>query len=142
MRRSERVSTSFGFLGVGLFCLVFADLSVSTLDPWQEMARMARGLVTPDFLAVDRLGEALLQTLAFALVGVALAVVAGFGLALVFHVRVVRWGCAFVRAIHELFWALLFLQMLGLTALTGILAIALPYAGIFAKVYSDRKSVV
>ena len=137
MRRSERVSTSFGFLGVGLFCLVFADLSVSTLDPWQEMARMARGLVTPDFLAVDRLGEALLQTLAFALVGVALAVVAGFGLALVFHVRLVRWGCAFVRAIHELFWALLFLQMLGLTPLTGILAIALPYAGIFAKVYAE-----
>jgi phosphonate transport system permease protein len=137
MRRSERVSTSFGFLGVGLFCLVFADLSVSTLDPWQEMARMARGLVTPDFLAVDRLGEALLQTLAFALLGVALAVVAGFGLALVFHVRLVRWGCAFVRAIHELFWALLFLQMLGLTPLTGILAIALPYAGIFAKVYAE-----
>jgi len=137
MRHSERVVTSFGVLGVGLFCLVFADLSVSTLDPWQEMARMAWGLITPDFLAIDRLGEALLQTLAFALLGVAAGGVIGFGLALVFHVGPVRWGCAFVRAIHELFWALLFLQMLGLTPLTGILAIAIPYAGIFAKVYAE-----
>jgi phosphonate transport system permease protein len=45
--------------------------------------------------------------------------------------------CAFIRAIHELFWALIFLQFFGFHPLTGVLAIAIPYAGIFAKVYSE-----
>ncbi len=33
--------------------------------------------------------------------------------------------------------ALIFLQMLGLSPLTGVLAIAIPYAGICAKVYAE-----
>ena len=42
-----------------------------------------------------------------------------------------------MRAVHELFWALIFLQFFGLHPLTGVLAIAIPFAGIFAKVYSE-----
>ena len=38
---------------------------------------------------------------------------------------------------HELFWALLLMQVTGLSAITGILAIAIPYAGIFAKVFAE-----
>ena len=49
----------------------------------------------------------------------------------------VRLVCAFLRSVHELFWALLLLQVTGLSPTTGILAIALPYAGIFAKVFSE-----
>jgi phosphonate transport system permease protein len=49
----------------------------------------------------------------------------------------VRWAASFLRSVHELFWALLFLQFLGLNAGTGVLAIALPYAGIFAKVFAE-----
>lgn len=137
MTGSPTVNTSLAFVGVALLCLFVADLGVSTLDPWHELARMARGLVTPDFLAVERLGDALLQTVCFALLGVAIGAVMGFGLAQVFHVAPVRWLCAFIRSIHELFWALLFLQMLGLSPVTGILAIALPFGGIFAKVYAE-----
>lgn len=125
------------FVGVALFCLYFADISITTHDPWLEANRMLLGVITPDFLAIDDIGSALLQTVSFALVGVALGAVAGFLLAQVFHLRIVRLFCAFVRAIHELFWALIFLQMLGLTPLTGVLAIALPYAGICAKVYAE-----
>ncbi len=44
---------------------------------------------------------------------------------------------AFIRAIHELFWALIFLQFFGLHPLTGVLAIAIPYAGVFGKVYAE-----
>jgi phosphonate transport system permease protein len=135
--RSPAVNTSFGFIAVALLALVVADLSVSTLDPWREMGRMAWGVITPDFLAVERLGEALLQTVAFAVLGVALGCALGFALALVFRFRAVRVGCAFVRSIHELFWALIFLQMLGINPITGVLAIAIPYGGIFAKVYSE-----
>lgn len=137
MQRSPAVITSFAFVAVGLVCLLLADLKISTLDPWWEMGRMALGVLTPDFLAVDRLGEALLQTVAFAFLGVALGGAVGFSLSLVFHVRLVRWGCAFVRSIHELFWALIFLQVLGINPITGVLAIAIPYAGIFAKVYCE-----
>ena len=42
-----------------------------------------------------------------------------------------------LRSVHELFWALLFMQVAGPSATTGLLAIAIPYAGIFAKVFSE-----
>lgn len=118
-------------------CLVFADISITTLDPWSEMRRMAWGIVTPDFNAVAGLGMVILQTIAFALCGVAFGAVGGFLLSQIFHLGPVRWFCASVRAIHEIFWALIFMQMLGLSPLTGVLAIAIPYAGICAKVYAE-----
>jgi len=41
------------------------------------------------------------------------------------------------RSIHELLWAVLFLSALGLNTVTAILAIAIPYTGVFAKVFSE-----
>jgi phosphonate transport system permease protein len=129
--------TSLGFVAVAILCLFFADLEISAVNPWDQLARFGLGLVTPDFTAVDALGTALLRTVAFALVGVALGAVGGFVLALLFDRALIRAGCAFVRAIHELFWALIFLQCFGLHPLTGVLAIAIPYAGVFGKVYAE-----
>lgn len=43
----------------------------------------------------------------------------------------------FLRSIHELIWALLFLAAFGLGNLGAILAIALPYTGTLAKVFSE-----
>lgn len=134
---SPLVRTSLVFVAIAIAGLFLADLETIGVDPWAEFGRMALGAVTPDFTATDRLFDAVLQTLAFAILGVAVANLFGFGLALAFHYRVVRVGCAFVRAIHELFWALIFLQIFGLSPLTGILAIAIPYAGIIAKVYAE-----
>ena len=130
-------TVSLGFVVVAVGCLVFADLSITTLDPWTEMKRMGMGFVTPNFFAVTNIGKVMIQTIAFAMCGVALGAFFGFFLAQVFHIALVRWSCAFVRAIHELFWALILLQILGLTPLTGVLAIAIPYAGICAKVYAE-----
>lgn len=129
--------TSLIFVAIAMGCLWTADLEITTVDPWTEMGRLWLGLLTPDFLATEQLWEAVLNTLAFALLGVALANVVGFALALVFHLRITRILCAFVRAIHELFWALIFLQVFGLHPVTGVLAIAIPYAGIVAKVYAE-----
>ena len=128
---------TIAFLAIGAACLAVADVEVSTLDPWTEMGRLILGVVTPDFTATDRLLESLLHTVAFAILGVAFGNVLGFFLALGFEFRAVRVGCAVVRAVHELFWALIFLQILGLTPWTGILAIGIPYAGIIAKVYAE-----
>ncbi len=137
MTRSPAVNASLLFVAIAVVCLFFADLRVTTLDPWTELGRMAWGFVTPNFLDLGELLWALAYTVAFAVAGVAGAAVLGFGLAVVFHRRLVRWGCAIVRSVHELFWALLFLQFFGLSPLTGLLAILLPYAGIFAKVYAE-----
>ena len=136
-QNSSMVRTSLMFVGVAFVCLYFADTTISTYDPWLEIHRMMLGVITPDFFAIDAIGSALVKTVDFALVGVSLGAVSGFFLAQVYHLRTVRLACSLVRSVHELFWALIFLQMLGLTPLTGILAIALPYAGICAKVYSE-----
>ena len=44
---------------------------------------------------------------------------------------------AIARSIHELLWAVLLLAAFGLGHLTAVLAIAIPYAGILAKVFSE-----
>ncbi|WP_346299749.1 ABC transporter permease [Halomonas sp. BM-2019] len=116
----------------------FADLAIHTRDPWGELQRMALGLAWPAWGALESPLSALGLTVAVAIWGTLAGVVLGFPLALLFaRSRLVRAGCAFVRAIHELFWALLFLQVFGLTAYTAVAALAIPYAGIFAKVYAE-----
>ena len=131
------LKTSLGFVAVALIALLGADLEVLTLSPWDELGRMASGFVTPDWSALWRFREALLQTVVFALCGTSLGAVLGAMLATGFHWAPIRAFCALVRSIHELFWALLFLPLLGLNAVCGLLAIAIPYAGIFAKVYAE-----
>ena len=137
MKHSPTYRTSWAFLLSALALLAFADIEVSTLDPWGEVGRMVLGVLTPNFIGLDELALAVVMTVAFAFLGVVLGAGAGFALAFFFHFRVIRMGCAFVRAIHELFWALIFLQVLGLNPITGVLAIAVPYAGTFAKVFSE-----
>jgi phosphonate transport system permease protein len=125
------------FIAVAIFLGIFGDFEIIANDPWIEIKRMALGAITPDFYATDGLWDALVNTIAFAILGVALGNMFGFPLALAFQYRAVRIFSALIRSVHELFWALIFMQIFGLTPLTGVLAIAIPYAGIFAKVYSE-----
>lgn len=128
---------SFWLAIIALVLLPFSDIAITVVDPWDIFARMLHGALTPSFGNVDDLWRALANTLAFGLQGVALGAVAGFLLAFALHWRAVRLFAAFIRAIHELFWALIFLQLFGLSPLTGLLAIAIPYAGTFARVYRE-----
>ncbi|MBK20069.1 MAG: ABC transporter permease [Rhodospirillaceae bacterium] len=129
--------TTTTFVGIAFICFVFADVAITTVDPWQEFKLLLVGIVTPDFYATDSVAQSIGYTLAFAFLGVALSNVLGLVLALLFFSRIVRTFCAVIRAVHELFWALIFLQLFGLSPLTGVLAIAIPYAGIIAKVYAE-----
>jgi len=130
------LSASSLFLLTAIIALVVADITVSALDPWSEMRRLASGLVRPDFLSVDLMS--VVWTVAFAVLGVALGAGTGFLLALAFaRLRAIRILCAFLRSVHELFWALLLIQVTGLSPTTGILAVAIPYSGIFAKVFAE-----
>ncbi|EAS42786.1 ABC transporter permease [Photobacterium profundum] len=128
---------SFIFVIIALALTLSADLEISTIDPWTEMGRMFVGFITPDFFATEYILDALFFTVSIALLGVTFGAFFGFFLALVFKYRIVRIFCAFFRSIHELFWALIFLQLFGLDPLTALCAISLPYACTFAKVYAE-----
>jgi phosphonate transport system permease protein len=129
--------TSLFFVGLGLLAVLLADLEISASDPWIELGRMVSGAVTPNFLVLWQYKVALLNTVIFALCGISISVVAGIGLAFCYRFIPVRLFCAFIRAIHEIFWAFIFLHVVGLNPMCGVLAIAIPYAGIFAKVYAE-----
>jgi phosphonate transport system permease protein len=104
--------------------------------------------------------QATLTTLAFAVIGLFLSVLVGFfggvlasetwvksftlarndqelpifvrGIWLAF-----RWILVVFRSVHEVIWALVFVAILGLDPLSAILALAIPFAAIFAKVFSE-----
>jgi phosphonate transport system permease protein len=44
---------------------------------------------------------------------------------------------AWLRSIHELVWAWLFVAAIGLSPFAAIFALALPYAGILGRIYAD-----
>lgn len=136
-RLSRRQVTAL-ILALALLALPFADLELAGHDPWAVLGRMASGFLAPDFGAVEAIGRALLLTVMFAVAGVAAGAFAGILLAPFYDRAAVRALCIALRSVHEIFWALLLLQALGISALTGVLAIALPYAGIFAKVYAEH----
>ncbi|NEU10814.1 ABC transporter permease [Methylobacterium sp. BTF04] len=130
------MSVSRWFVVLAVAALFVADLAITSLNPWADLRRLIGGLIHPDLPSVEI--WSVVYTVAFAMLGVTLGAGAGFLLAIPFaRFRTVRLICAGLRAIHELFWALLLMQVFGLSATTGILAIALPYAGICAKVYSE-----
>lgn len=137
MRTAPTVQISLLFVAIALVSLAFSDIAITAANPWRDLGNFLLGVATPNFFSSEGLATALLRTVAFAFVGVAAGSASGFLLALVYRFLPVRLFCNFIRAIHELFWALIFLQFFGFHPLTGVLAIAIPYAGIFAKVYSE-----
>jgi len=126
-----------GFALLTLLALFFADLGAVRPDPWLTLTAIGRGLLHPDFSDLGGLLRATGLTVAFAFCGVGLGAVAGLILAPFYRLTPVRLFCITIRAVHELFWALLLLSVTGLSPLTGVLAIGLPYAGIFAKVFAE-----
>ncbi|MBV0932804.1 PhnE/PtxC family ABC transporter permease [Marinobacterium weihaiense] len=120
-----------------LLALPWADLALYPVDPWQELGRIGHGLLLPAWDEPRILLEAVGQTVAFALLAVVISAPAGLILAMLFHWRLVRVFCATIRSVHELFWGLIFMQLYGLSATTGLLALLVPFAGMFAKVFAE-----
>lgn len=133
----SRIRFSLGFLGLALLLLPFADLQIAATDPAQEFSRFLNGWLNPEVPSWTLLATAVIYTFSFGFFGTLVAAPVGFAMALAWRWRAIRIFCASLRAIHELFWALIFLQIFGLSPLTGLLAIALPYSAIFAKVFSE-----
>ena len=51
--------------------------------------------------------------------------------------QAVRWLLMVLRSVPELIWALIFVRVVGLGPTSGVLAIALTYAGMLGKVYAE-----
>ncbi len=133
-----RANTGFRLLPLALLlAIVVGDWQLVLAEPGQSLLRIAQGLLLPQWPSLNEAMWALISTAAFALQGVALAVLLGFVMACGFAWPLMRRLAAFLRSIHELFWALLFIQVIGLTPLAGMLALAIPYAGTFAKIYGE-----
>lgn len=130
--------TSLWLALLSLACGLFADLDISSPEPTRELLALAAGVVSPRLPDGPTLLWALGHTLAFALQAIALAALAGFALALVWHRRWVRRLAAGLRSVHEIFWALLLIQLLGLSPAAGLWALVLPYIGCLAKVYGEQ----
>jgi phosphonate transport system permease protein len=101
--------------------------------------------------------RATLETLAMATAGIALAMLIAIplGLTITYSLSISRIGPAFghriskfarylarmlmllLRGIPEIVWALLFVRVFGLGPVAGVLAIAITYGGMLAKVYSE-----
>jgi phosphonate transport system permease protein len=51
--------------------------------------------------------------------------------------QIIRWLLIVLRSVPELVWALVFVRVVGLGPTAGVLAIALTYAGMLGKVYTE-----
>lgn len=137
MTSSKNLNITLIFLVSFVIALFFADFSVSTLEPLMEIKKFFSGALHVNLSNIPTYYEALLNTLAIAIVAIFISSILGFLFALYFKYTIVRISLAFTRAIHELFWALLFLQVFGLNTLTALLAITLPYSATLGKVYAE-----
>ncbi len=104
-------------------------------------------------LSGETLGKLLIaawRTVAYAVAGLSLALVIGLPLGIVGSgvlnssankrrtvQTLVRFILGFLRSIHELVWAWLFVAAIGLSPLAAVLALAIPYGGILGRIYSE-----
>ena len=129
-------SATWAFLVLAAVSFPIADLAVTALHPGAELWRLLSGIIRPDITAVG--ATSVVLTVAFAVLGVSGGAAVGFALSFAFpHSRAVRAFCAVIRSVHELFWALLLMQVFGPSPTAGLLALSIPYAGIFAKVFAE-----
>ncbi|MBD1918502.1 MULTISPECIES: ABC transporter permease subunit [Cyanophyceae] len=160
---NPKTASAFGVLAALALAAYQAGLGRPGIDlinlgGWPQLreflAASLRPDLSPEFVAL--MGRAALVTLAYAVLGTALSVglgiVGGLLSSAVWWQTVfpgeagglrrgiwlgVRGLLAFPRAIHELIWGLVLLQVLGLNPLVGVLAIAIPFGAIVAKVFSE-----
>ncbi|WP_373530381.1 PhnE/PtxC family ABC transporter permease [Nostoc sp.] len=116
---------------------------------WRFLLAATRPELSFEFLQLTL--EATLQTLAYAVCGTFFSVLLGLvGGILSSEVwwsvlvggfqsqwLLVRAILAIPRAIHELIWGLFFINIFGLDPLVAVLAIAIPFGAITAKVFSE-----
>lgn len=125
------------FLAISLLLIFFTDIEITTVYPFLELSRMITGGVTPKLSVLFEFYPYIINTLSFAFIGLFVSILFALILFPFYHFRIINLFCSIIRSVHEIFWAFLLLPVLGLTPLCGIFAIAIPYAGILAKGFSE-----
>lgn len=142
-------------LGLGfLWGLTGVDWGRSLLHPHglSTFGEFVYSMITPDLspsIIVIGLKSAW-RTLVYATCGITLALVVGLPLGVLASGTPVRqpttqWLLTglfrpllgFMRSIHELVWAWLFVAAFGLTPMAAIVAIMIPYGGILGRILAD-----
>ena len=119
---------------------------------WDLIGQFAWAALTPsrDPLVLQSLLQGLGITAGMALLGWALSLLLGLSLGLLSSrliwrtlsgtaapAELIRRLLALPRSIHELIWGLLLLQLIGLQPAVAVVAIAIPYGALVARVVSD-----
>jgi phosphonate transport system permease protein len=137
-----------------LWSLTAVDWGGSLLHPGglSSLAQFLGAVFTPElspsFLRLTL--ESAWTTVAYAVAGICLAVALGLVLGVpasgvlfrssatrVPAVAGLRLLLGFLRAIHELVWAWLFVVAVGLSPMAAVMALAIPYGGILGRIYAD-----
>lgn len=140
----------FLFLLIFLFSLTYINWSDGIIHSGgiPILKSMLASMLSPDISGqiILKALDATWLTLSYALISISLAII----LALILGVlasgvlfknaavmKVARGILGFLRAIHELVWAWIFVAAIGLNPLGAVIALAIPYAGALGKVYAD-----
>lgn len=151
---SNRARVLVGIAATSLAAYLYLDISIRDLLPHGDGVRIvkqfAAAALSPE-ANPQNIFIAVLVTIKYAVAAITLA----FALAMPLSViasssfwagcgvpcQALRWmvRCfiALMRSVHELLWAVLLLAAMGLSPISAVIAIAIPYAGTLAKVFSD-----
>ncbi|MCK0196409.1 phosphonate ABC transporter, permease protein PhnE [Ancylobacter sp. 6x-1] len=138
-------------VAVLVFCWHEAEMNPLLL--WRDagnMATLGAEFLRPDFTDWQVYAQNMVETLAIAVWGTALAVIAGipFGILcaenvaprwIAFPVRRLMDAC---RAINELVFALIFISAVGLGPFAGVLALFVHTTGVIAKLFSEAVEAI
>jgi phosphonate transport system permease protein len=136
----------------GSFTRVDWDQPLVHAGGLHAIGEIASAILKPD-LSATVLRDALSQTwttMAYAVAGMTVALAIGFPAGLIasgtltrrtwprrLNVGLARGVLAFLRAIHELVWAWLFVAAIGLSPLAAVLALGIPYGGILGRIFAE-----
>lgn len=140
-------------LTVVVLVAAWYEAEMNPAQLWRDagnMATLGADFLRPDFTDWDVYVNAMLETLAIAIWGTLLAVVAGIPLGilsadnvappwLAFGVRRLMDAC---RAINELVFALIFIAAVGLGPFAGVLALFVHTTGVVAKLFSEAVEAI
>jgi len=150
----SRRTVTFILVGVFLLSLLGVEWGTGVIKPggFLAMTETIGALFRPELSSETLLkaATAAWQTVAYAVAGITIALLIGVPLGVLasgttvrtrtasaLQTGLVRSILAFFRSIHELVWALLFVAAIGLSPMSAILALGIPYGGILGRIYSE-----
>lgn len=136
-------------VAIALLIASLRTAEVSLIALWEGLPRLAQWLVRffpPDFSELPSFVAATWETLAIAIVGTGIAIVAAMPLSVLVArnlaplpglATLLRGGLNFLRGIDTAIFALFFVSVVGLGPFAGVLGVAIHTTGSMAKLYAE-----